>query len=255
MKVNRVCHYQAGNSNKVYIASISEVNGKYIVVGKWGGVGKKVSTQTKGTCDSYRQAEVHRDKLLATKIKKGYVDIESRGYSGQLHMNHVWLRQYLEDEPTTTTATATTGELSKEAREEAKELIRQGKKINAIRRIREDTHCDLREAKDIAEVIEIEVRAEKVEPKVESKVSKPKEMKVVCVDSVGLEHCFDEGMTYAAMNHPEGDMIYVVDRNGEKQECFQERFKKASEPKFKEFQAGDSIEIMGEPLAFRKHFG
>lgn len=223
MKVNRVCHYEGGNSNKVYIGCITETNGSYIVVGKWGGVGKKISQQTKGTYDTAARAEVARDAFLSTKMKKGYVDIESPGYSGQLHMTHVWLRQYLEDEPSVATEPSTKRELSNEAREEAKELIRQGKKINAIRCIRKDTHCDLKEAKDVAEEIEGEVRAEK--PKAKAEPKKAKERKAVCIDAVGLEHCFDEGETYVARGHSDSDMIYVTDRNGEEQECFKERFK------------------------------
>ena len=47
---------------------------------------------------------------------------------------------------------------------------------------------------------------------------------VTCVNNMGLEDNFDDGSDYVAMDHSEDGMIYVYDRYGNKQECFDDRF-------------------------------
>jgi len=50
-------------------------------------------------------------------------------------------------------------------------------------------------------------------------------MEFVCIDAAGIEDGFDEGTTYLAESHDDGDYLWVVDRNGVKREVFRERFK------------------------------
>lgn len=144
-------------------------------------------------------------------------------------MRNSWLKNYLEDEKNASPVPWNPSkEAIKEAIKEAKELIRDGKTGSAIRRIRKGIGCGLREVKEIVNTLKGEVNEEgsmRHSPPgaVHNQVD---EYKVSCIDSVGIEHLFEVGCVYVAMRHSELDMIYVVDRKGDTQECFAERFEK-----------------------------
>ena len=230
--MNKVMHYYKGSSDKVYMGSIVEQpGGQFEVICKWGRRGGNMSSQNKGTYSSHRTAETALDKLLSAKAKKGYQDIERSHYAGPLRMTNSWLRQFLEESnidvaapapPATADEISTT--ISAAKRESAKELMRNGKKIAAVNVVREATGSMLQPAKEfIEEYIEPEVKAEK------SMAPAPgeRDFEVVCVNNLGMEDSFDEGVTYVAEPHPEDGMIFVWDRAAVKQELFKERFKVA----------------------------
>lgn len=237
--VDRVCHCQRGASDKVYIATIvvsqntSSGSGlQYMVVGRSGKIYKNMRQHEKGTYSSEQEALAARDKLFASKAnsKKGYIDIESGKYNGPLTKNTPWLRDYLEDSPVDPSSKISNAELKKLAIE----LIKEGKRIKAVNVIREKTGCTLKEAKDYAENLTKAIKKEesKTPDKSEEELkvfAGARDWEVECVNAVGLEESFDEGMTYIAERHAEEGMIYVWDRKGEKVECFEERFKNAKE--------------------------
>lgn len=77
MKVNRVLHCQTGNSNKVYLCCISEEDGKYIVVGKWGRLHSKLDQQTKGTYSTDSEADRAREAFCRRRLQRDMsIDIE-----------------------------------------------------------------------------------------------------------------------------------------------------------------------------------
>lgn len=89
MKRNRVAHYQAGSSDKIYIASIRQsTSGKFDVLGKWGPRNGNIQLQVKGTYSSEQQAIAAMETLFREKTAKGYRNIEDRGYSeiGRAHV-------------------------------------------------------------------------------------------------------------------------------------------------------------------------
>jgi len=54
----------------------------------------------------------------------------------------------------------------------------------------------------------------------------PEDIVVKCVDDLGIEDRFDQGIDYIAEDHSDTDMIWVYDRFGEKGEFFKTRFKR-----------------------------
>lgn len=57
------------------------------------------------------------------------------------------------------------------------------------------------------------------------KEANPGEFEVVCVDALGMEEWFDEGITYLAEDYDEdNDMVFVYDRCGVRREVFWSRF-------------------------------
>lgn len=99
-------------------------------------------------------------------------------------------------------------------RKVAEDLIRQGKRGDAVKQVSKTLGLSLEDA---------EKRLDAAFPS----SAKGRDWEVVCVNAAGMEDSFDEGATYVAERHPEDDMVYVWDRNGEKRECFSERFKEA----------------------------
>jgi len=83
------------------------------------------------------------------------------------------------------------------------------------------------------------------------------DFEVECVDATGIEEIFDEGMTYIAEPHTDSSMLYVYDRNGQKRECFRERFKRVQTVpktiKFRKPELGDKMTIIGEPKMYFKY--
>jgi len=98
----------------------------------------------------------------------------------------------------------------------AQDLVKQGRRGDAVKQVSKTLGIGMAEAEEMLG---------KVFP--ESPAMKGRDWEVVCVNAAGMEDNFDEGSTYVAEPHPEDDMVYVWDRNGEKRECFSERFKEA----------------------------
>jgi predicted DNA-binding WGR domain protein len=96
--MNLVAHYNKGNSDKVYIVSIIVKDGFPNVIAQWGRVGSSLQSQFKYKASTLDRAEVLAKDLFRSKLNKGYVDIDSPSYLGELKMNptlKVWLRPYL----------------------------------------------------------------------------------------------------------------------------------------------------------------
>lgn len=102
MSENIVLHCQDGNSDKVYIACVSDLNssGMFDVTGKWGRRGKRFSEQSKGSFGTIGAARSAAMELVRTKRAKGYVNISDSEYDGPLTMSSPDLAKYLDGEVT-----------------------------------------------------------------------------------------------------------------------------------------------------------
>jgi len=266
---NVVLHYYGGTSDKVYVGSIEKnAAGHYAVLCRWGRRNGTMKTTPYGIHASLSGAESELDEIVRSKKKKGYQDIESPSYRGVLRIDSSWLSSYLVD----TSAPAPQAQkplaiapdsaeeidrvLSDAVRKQASELLAQGQKILAVKAVRTATNALLAPAKAFVEkILEPEVKAKK------AATSNAKDYEVVCVNNLGMEDSFDEEVTYVAEKHPDSDMIYVYDRNGEKRECFKERFKKLEtevsslkDMRFKPVTGTEKLKITGEPLSYRQHY-
>lgn len=73
-------YFQAGNSDKVYHASIEETDGKYVVNFSYGRRGSALKSGTKTNSPVYLEdAKLIYNKLVNEKTKKGYVPKEGEG--------------------------------------------------------------------------------------------------------------------------------------------------------------------------------
>lgn len=97
---NQVCHCNKGTSDKVYIASIREnADGTFSVVGKWGRNGKlNLMEMTQCTVKDFWQAISEQRKLFESKLAKGYIDITSSLYKGDVTYNTPCIKNNLEGE-------------------------------------------------------------------------------------------------------------------------------------------------------------
>lgn len=186
-KLNKVGHCKQGNSDKVYIACIvpsTDANGLpvYNVVGKASRIYKRMKIYHKGSFSSLMDAAQARDEIFFSKVKKGYVDIETSSYNGQLDHDDKWLLENVEPDPLFNSAfDQNEDEVTPELEEESQIPSHNG-------------------------------------------FDDEDDFEVLCINAVGMEDSFDFEITYIAEKHAEDDMIYVWDRNGEKKECFLERF-------------------------------
>jgi len=80
---------------------------------------------------------------------------------------------------------------------------------------------------------------------------------VVCVNNVGIEEHFDEGVTYVA-ELLDREFFVVYDRNGQKREVLAERFREVKDEKpefeFKKFEPGTKVKITDEPVPYTIHY-
>ena len=93
---NFVAHCYEDGHDKIYISVIRKTPDGYAVVGKWGRRGRNVSEQTKGVYATHSQARNAAMSLFDAKLNKGYVDILSGGYYGELSFKHPDVNRYLE---------------------------------------------------------------------------------------------------------------------------------------------------------------
>jgi len=90
MQNNRVGHCQTGASDKVYIVNILEHEGNFIVKALWGRRGKISQSQIKGSFATIGSARIEMEKIFASKLKGGYVNIESTDYNGLVTLDSVY---------------------------------------------------------------------------------------------------------------------------------------------------------------------
>jgi predicted DNA-binding WGR domain protein len=91
-----VLHYLDGNSDKVYISGIRlRSGGQFAVVGLWGRRGKRLAQQVKLVTGSRYVAVTKQQWLASEKKHKGYIDISSPEYHGDLVPDDPWLESYL----------------------------------------------------------------------------------------------------------------------------------------------------------------
>lgn len=88
-------HLVSGTSNKVFISTTVKDGETYTVICLWGGYGKKLSSQTKFSNQSDVEAFCRANHIFQKKETKGYVDIESAGYTGELTLKNTWLEAEL----------------------------------------------------------------------------------------------------------------------------------------------------------------
>lgn len=193
--LNKVGHYQDGTSDKVYIASIVPTTDRtgakvYRVIGKYSRIYKNMTTVDKGQFISLNNAVAERDKLFATKVKKGYVNIESPTYNGLLTEDTQWLLDNVEPDPLFNRDVFNDDDLYVSKNEEQNEE---------------------------------EIPPELEEPPFD-------DFEVICLNASGMEEFFQFDVTYIAEYHDnDKELLYVYDRFGEKQECLAERFAKVDE--------------------------
>lgn len=104
MKQNLVAHYVGGKSDKVYMScvriNVESGNFIYKVIGKWGRRGRGNLQQTiRLTTKMEAAAVAEQRKLFDSKLKEGYVDIESPAYNGPVRMGSPEIMDNLEGKP------------------------------------------------------------------------------------------------------------------------------------------------------------
>ena len=99
MRRNLIAHFEEGTSDKIYMACIrANDDGTYTVMGKWGRRGHTLSSQVKLTTRDMQIASQHQHVVFAEKISKGYVDIDSQRYRGNVTRNEQCVREAMEPE-------------------------------------------------------------------------------------------------------------------------------------------------------------
>jgi hypothetical protein len=202
IKGSYIGHCQDGSSDKIYIASIVPENDVFRVVGFGGRVGKQLRKYDKGVYSSIDRAVRYRDELFVSKLKKGYQDIENQNLT-------LSCRRYY-------------GDLSKES-------LEQNYGYHIPPPFESVTINELtlpaQGFKDWDLASQSYVFDESGESD-EAKLETSKDWEVKCLNNIGMEDSFNEDVTYIAERHQDDDMIFVWDKNGEKKECFKERFSK-----------------------------
>jgi predicted DNA-binding WGR domain protein len=73
------------------------------------------------------------------------------------------------------------------------------------------------------------IRPKENQKKAPAPKAPPKEGVAVCLNHSGIEDKFDEGIEYVFEAHDDPTMIWMFDKEGERQECFSERFEVVDE--------------------------
>lgn len=209
MKNNRVAHYmgtnaanKSGKSDKVYIACVRAVMDEhgqtlYVVIGKWGARGTPLQQQEKGAYATLESARREAQKLISSKLRKGYKDIESASYTGPLSVGDPEIQEWLEPEREGVTVTALPmpdfPDGWADPNPEPEPSV--GPKP--------ESDPDFEDADDVV---------------------------VVCKSNLGLEESFEEGVEYLLLADGGGDLITVLDRLGREVEVYRDRFEEAMVP-------------------------
>lgn len=64
--------FYCGSSDKVYVATVTEQNGRFTVKGEWGRRGKNLQSQIKGEFGNKYAALIAYNSLVDSKTGKGY---------------------------------------------------------------------------------------------------------------------------------------------------------------------------------------
>jgi predicted DNA-binding WGR domain protein len=179
MNNNVVAHCKQGTSDKVYMIGVypeklSNGESEFVVKVRYGRRGNVNQETIKARRASIDLARADMNKLIGTKIKKGYVDIESSSYTGTMTLDEV------------------DGILAPEG--------------------------DAFDPDDILNVTQNAVNSV-VEDDFDGE-----DVEAVCLDNVGMEDKFLVGVAYMVESHDNAKLVYVIDRFGESQECYKERF-------------------------------
>jgi len=98
---NMIAHYDHDTSDNIYLACVRRnADGNWSVIGKYGRRGRKLKSQTKLSGVDEMTARSEQAKLFKSKLKKGYLDVESTAYSGPVNRTSKSVRPYLEPEGT-----------------------------------------------------------------------------------------------------------------------------------------------------------
>jgi len=199
MERHKIAHFERGTSNKVYIVCIRELpNSKFQVLGKWGRRDcQTMQLMVKGEFDSLVEAQQEMKSLFRVQTRKGYVDIESAGYTGDVAL--VDMERHMEAEPAMPSSRAS----MKKVRIDDEELVR---------RRAEERLAELKAAKE---------RREEEEAK---RFKSGRKLVVKCINNLGLEHLFEMGSEYNAVTIDDREMLMVADMTGMDVEVFAERF-------------------------------
>lgn len=198
-KRNLIAHCNTGGSDKVYMVCIRRDNqGNFIVLGKWGRRGKTLSSGIKLQTQSETAAVLQQKNIFANELKKGYVDIDSPNYSGPVSRQSDGVKNALEPEENfAITPCPTCGQDMTDT-------------VNGVPSCR---RCALERMKKNAPEIPVQTV----------------EDTVYCVNNLGIEDRFDEGIEYVCEAHKDKLMVYVYDKMGRRDEYFKERFYYPSE--------------------------
>ncbi len=100
-KRNLIGHFcsTASNSDKVYMSCVRcNEDGSFTVIGKYGRRGRRLQQQVKMTTEFEALAHEEQFELFQSKLRKGYVDIDSDDYSGPVTRQTPCVLDNLEDE-------------------------------------------------------------------------------------------------------------------------------------------------------------
>lgn len=208
MKDNIVLHNysRSENTDKVYMCCIRKDNftNKYLLIGKYGRRGKKMTHLVLGKYDTLLMAFSERKKLVRKKVSTGYVDVEGSAYD-ELVLRCIWPRVSMSDPEINI-------HLENSFDTDAPPVSPPVAPPVVPDIDRGDCRGNVLGGDDLG----VECNERPVFP-----------FEVMCVDNVGFESMFDVGITYVAEYSHELDrfhMISVFDKYGIRGEFFKSRF-------------------------------
>jgi hypothetical protein len=189
-KRNHIGHCTEGTSDKVYIiATVKNDDGTFSCEGRYGRRNGNMKVDIKASHVSKAAATAAADKLIANKFRRrkgAYIDIDSQEYNGVLTRQNGWLSNWIEKERPDVQSALVGGSV---------------------------------QGNNTAPASTPAPKPKKAEP------PKPQEPEVlVCVNNVGLEDQFDEGVEYFVKKYEDDDFVQVIDKCNEVRSVFRERF-------------------------------
>ena len=199
---NKIGHVKSGPCDKVYIVAIVDNgDGTYDAVGRYGRNGGNIKESKLATRVSRMAAERAANEQIRKKFNKNrdpYIDIDGSEYSGTLTRHSNWLKRWIEPETNTVTPQKVVN--IPQANDPNEPATRPGSKFAGKDSVRKK-----REAK-------------------EAKTMAGQDDELVCIDNAGYERQFDIGVEYIVTYTKDADFYEVIDKYGEKQTMFRERF-------------------------------
>lgn len=231
-KRNLIAHYKLGKSDKIYMSCVRpDGAGGWIVLGKYGRRGKMMQSIIKLLTKSKAVAITEQTKVFGKELRKGYIDIDSPIYRGDVFRGTYGVKQALEEEDVETTNSALPR--CTICGEEMPETVAGNPACRA---------CTLIKIKN--ETIQV-----------------AEDDTVLCVDNLGITDRFDLDIEYVCERHSDNKMIWVYDKLGRKDEYFKDRFMSCVPPmkiEFAKFREGETanVRLIGDIdfYASREHF-